>query len=136
MKINTNLLLQVRDCILARPEHFDMGSYVDRTDCGTTACIAGWAVSLSRGRTPMSDTYLIDSLSTGWSAQALLRLSARQAYTLFHVNGWPIYWNLAYDSADGDARAAVAAGFINHFIATEGREGTSWHAFSVARAHP
>lgn len=61
MARNIDLLTQVRDLITAQPEKLDMDRWavvqpdeVEFTDgttakvsCGTTACIAGWAVQLS-----------------------------------------------------------------------------------------
>src|SRR5438105_274495 len=46
--MNKDLLLKVKEAILAEPIRFNMGSWVSITDvwapCGTTACIAGFAV--------------------------------------------------------------------------------------------
>jgi hypothetical protein len=65
--MNKELLLRVKEAILAHPEHFDMFGFMtgpkfiyessetviatiddlNAGQCGTTACIAGWAVALS-----------------------------------------------------------------------------------------
>lgn len=44
-EINKELLLKVADVIEAYPENFNMRDFFN--DCGTTACIAGWCVSLA-----------------------------------------------------------------------------------------
>ena len=46
--MNTALLLKVKEKILAHPEKFDMRYFENETPCGTTFCIGGWAVILSR----------------------------------------------------------------------------------------
>jgi hypothetical protein len=59
---------------------FDYGLYVERTDCGTVGCIAGWAVYLFSDEralvTLASDEIFIE-------AARLLELSPRQADLLF-----------------------------------------------------
>lgn len=125
--MNTALLLQVKDAILAETEHFDMGYWFrdhmhrDRalqtlTQCGTTACIAGWAVYIG-----------IDNVRTvrwiEYKAKALLDLSKCQASRLFYVANWPLQYYSAYHDATSDLqRAVVAAQRIEHFIATNGDE--------------
>ena len=43
--MNAENLKQVRDVIASNPDQYDQGFYTHR--CGTPACIAGWAASLS-----------------------------------------------------------------------------------------
>ena len=43
--MNVERLRQVRDAIASDPDQYDQGHYVN--ECGTPACIAGWAVYLS-----------------------------------------------------------------------------------------
>lgn len=44
---NTDLMIQVRDHVIEHPETHVQNIWVSRNECGTTACIAGWAVQLS-----------------------------------------------------------------------------------------
>lgn len=92
MTYNVDLMLQVREQITAHPETHDQESWVSRTDCGTTMCIAGWATALV-GMKVVEDadwTYLVQdpgSLSPvrhiSVVAQELLGLSPREAGDLF-----------------------------------------------------
>lgn len=122
--MNKELLLKVRDAILAEPEHFDMEHFVRRnTSCGTTACIAGWTVALSRNTTPDADETIPDSISVAWEAQSRLGLTHEQEVALFYADDWPEPFRAQYDDAYEPAElACIAAGRIDHFIATEGRE--------------
>lgn len=45
--VNVPLLRKVMDHITAHPEEYDQREYAVRTDCGTTHCVAGWALALS-----------------------------------------------------------------------------------------
>jgi len=45
--MNSELLLQIADAIEAKPELYDQGTWGTYDECGTKACIAGWATSLS-----------------------------------------------------------------------------------------
>lgn len=47
MKPNAELAYKVLDHIDADPKSWDQGLWVRKTDCGTVACFAGWAVLLS-----------------------------------------------------------------------------------------
>lgn len=47
MPINTDLLLEIREQITSHPETHDQNQWGRRTACGTTHCIAGWAIVLS-----------------------------------------------------------------------------------------
>lgn len=44
---NTELAYRVLDHIDAHPELWRQSSWLDESECGTTACFAGWAVLLS-----------------------------------------------------------------------------------------
>lgn len=70
-KRNVQLLTQVRDLIKTEPEKLDMASWglvkeieglehgdTVKVDCGTTACIAGWAVQLA------GDKFLVRGFNT------------------------------------------------------------------------
>lgn len=106
--MNIDKLLEVRASILAHPEHFDMGDFfqakgVDSeyeediaslditeyvanlddfspTNCGTSACIAGWTVALN--------PTLLTPVDLFWDTTAarILGLTARQAQELFFAH--------------------------------------------------
>lgn len=44
---NTDLMLRIREQITSEPKTHDQSAWAARTECGTTYCIAGWAVVLS-----------------------------------------------------------------------------------------
>ena len=131
--MNTELLIQVRDQILAHPEHFDMASFFYRPDkfyvvgddaqevisdlrdgflCDTSACIAGWTLVLAG--TGMERDYATD-------AAILLGLSQEEQSVLFYDLHWPQRFTVAIRNAEElAARAEIAAEYIDHFIATNG----------------
>ena len=47
MAYNLDLMRAVREQITKHPETHDQASWGERTECGTTHCIAGWACALS-----------------------------------------------------------------------------------------
>jgi hypothetical protein len=110
-KRNVELLTQVRDLIQAEPAKLDMASWgcvkevedlgyseTVKVDCGTTACIAGWAVQLAgdkflvRGFNPSPEGgyFVSDSVAKNGRvcniedrAQKLLGLTYDEANQLF-----------------------------------------------------
>lgn len=89
----------VLDQIVTYPQTHDQRDWV--SDCGTTACVAGWALILSSGHLPAGEAF--DILE---EAQELLELSDYDAIRLFHytnnsqachalkflANGDPVDW--------------------------------------------
>jgi hypothetical protein len=140
--MNVELLLKVKEQILKEPAQFQMAwiftrhivdSYtdIDRDkipNCGTAACIAGWAISIHRGMTPKQ---VSDSEIGGWEdAQELLGIGRGWADELFNVERWPTGYKEAwYESDTLEDRAQVAADRIDDFIreiaeaAEDGGEG-------------
>lgn len=49
-KPNAELAYRVLDHIDADPASWDQATWIKRTDCGTVACFAGWAVQLAGGK--------------------------------------------------------------------------------------
>lgn len=118
--MNVELLKKVATKLrrMRHKEHFDMDSYVGETDCGTAACIAGWACLLS-GLKPEHVGFV--------QGCAVLGLNDSDAKRLFFATRWParfrrsdtdIQW--ANDEIYNDPK--VAAARIEHFIATNGEE--------------
>lgn len=90
MPYNVDLMLQVREQITAYPETHDQDSYESNYGCGTTRCIAGWAIffhkgvqeSIYEGRSEDSHPWRYRD-SDGIAAE-LLGLDDDEADSLFH----------------------------------------------------
>lgn len=113
--MNVELFERVKEKILAEPENFRMSSF----HCGTSFCIAGWAVVLS-GYEINAFMKACDASWTHWAepAMTLLDLTESQAWRFFLPTGWPRQFIEAY--RENPAKATIDR--INHFIATEGKE--------------
>lgn len=144
-RINYRLLRQIRDEILKRPEQFDMRTWFEKKPdvpmCGTTACIAGWAVALDAANpnqipSPLLAAKLLrddfgqgdyDYLSGDIAdkmyrrGQRILGLNRDQCARLFDYVRWPGKLRNAYRVAQ-PVRAQIAAKRIDHFCKTRGRE--------------
>jgi hypothetical protein len=119
--MNIFLLLKVAEAILAEPWHFNMDSW----DCGTTACIGGWACRLSG--MPYHETRQLWHYTY---PKKFLKLSGEEAERLFFDENWPEQFRFSFDNLrdiDGhienhEKAVQIAVARIHHFIATEGRE--------------
>lgn len=47
--INTELMQETLDYIAAHPDEHDQGDWGEKTDCGTTRCMAGTAIHVTLG---------------------------------------------------------------------------------------
>lgn len=133
-KINTELLERVKQHILEEPKRFDMHSFVTRVSthapeeirpaCGTTACIAGWAILLDRADRGEAVPRRISSAfyySVEFRAMELLSLTEKQRRSLFYVSSWPQEFRRTFNLARTlSERAEIAARRIDRFIATNG----------------
>lgn len=54
---NMELFKQINEVISARPEEHDQSTFESEQSCGTTRCVAGWAISLTTGTPVFGDTY-------------------------------------------------------------------------------
>lgn len=130
--MNTQLLERIRDCILQNPESFEMLYFVDGdfyidsdtgapAECGTSACIAGWAVAIHDRVHLKSVEFQIRKRAT-----EVLGITDEQADRLFFTPNWPKSLYDRYFDASIDqiyaAAASIAAERINNFIESEGRE--------------
>jgi hypothetical protein len=119
--LNKELLLKVKEAILASPEKFSMddwwcgspveiGKPLDISACGTVACIAGWCVALSG----LPTTQSIEGLAQ--AAIGIERLNGEFAspFYLFHPDWWPV--DLTKRLSSGESEAKVAADAIDRFI--------------------
>jgi len=148
-ELNVPLLLCVRDVILEHPERLNMDFYVvperppDRRrpdiflldelppgsidHCGTTACIAGWAVLLDRRRVPAVSRYSGGDANIHEVAAVLLGLKGTAGIadyateteidSVFLVADWPADLRRAYQgAATGRGRARAVARRIERLI--------------------
>lgn len=129
--MNVKLLEQVKGAILKHPENFDMELYAYGTvvadkqappECGTTACIAGWAIAIHDG--VVEEPQSIGQEMKIWQrAEEVLDLDSEQGRTLFHVSKWPEVFRRGYKCAESDAdMAQIAAERIDRFIVSNGRD--------------
>lgn len=122
--MNIPLLLKVKAAILAEPRKFDMNWWFinnEESPCGTTACIAGWAVAIHGRFKSLKQGYALESHPCRL-AERLLKLDESISRNLFHVEDWPSEFSYRYDRCKTPrGRAKVAADRIDRFIETEGR---------------
>jgi hypothetical protein len=113
--LNVELLLKVKEAILANPTKFSMSSWCSHpfifafiSSCDTVACIAGWTVALSGERLGVTDTIAS-------KARRLLNLSVDEKeypFSLFYTHNWPA--DLKVLAQEDEAKAAGIA--IDRFI--------------------
>lgn len=118
--MNTRLLRKVQRKILAEPKQFQMRTWFTSDldhkipNCGTAACIGGWALVLSRKAKP-SALQLIPSPFE--LIREALNLPYWQASLLCVFRQWPVKFQRY-----GEDNAKQAARRIEHFIKTGGEE--------------
>jgi len=145
--MNVTLLNQICKAIEREPRRFNMGDWIsldpfndvylpgsEQAPCGTTACIAGFAVMLDScgvssspnpgaWRSTMLDIVENDRCPIDRHAKDLLDLTEDQSDLLFYATAWPESFRNDYHSApDAMAKARVAILRIKHFIETEGTD--------------
>lgn len=109
--MNKELLLQIKERILAEPNLFSMTGYYKKMDCGTSHCIAGWAVHLTEGDKGL---HLGDFHNRACTA---LGISYGQGHGLFYDDEWPRELSDEYnENTDKKERAQIAARAIDRFI--------------------
>jgi hypothetical protein len=129
-KMNIPLLEELERTIPQHALQFIMGDWFEYNpdlygNCGTAACIAGWAVTLALTLSKRPR----DGQDLGGEASAIamreLGLTSEQARRLFYKQGWPDpFWSdyKTENQENAEHNAKVAARRIRHFIDTEGRE--------------
>lgn len=146
--MNKILLKKVANHIKKHPEQLSMVDWVSDTDCGTTACIAGWTCLLSKDKC-CKDTYAensfllrvskefprnreliqfnvykrkrVEILHTSEAAVSLLDISSSDENKLFYVSGWPKKFRIDYLRVlrvNQKKTAEVVYRRILHFIKT------------------
>lgn len=94
MTINTEMFQKIYDQITQHPDTHDQGTF---EDCGTSRCIAGWAVALRygvadttiySGEVPDREDEEVEGVGylsgTAVIARNILGLTGEQAYDLFY----------------------------------------------------
>lgn len=149
--INIPLLRKIQKQILKEPKQFDMTNWFTQTEskmrksgdrffteisqhsripnCGTAACIAGWAVAINNRLNPdqasawASSEHKNGLYFVGYAAE-LLGLDDDQGDRLFYEGNWPEEFKFEMGKAYGKAskQAKVACARIDHFIKTNGEE--------------
>jgi hypothetical protein len=120
-------LRAIQEKIGAEPTQFVMEQIFDSllpgieiANCGTAACIAGWAIVLAEGTSPKQASYTYNINQIVVSAQTELELSMDQARRLFYFAGWPARYKR--NREEGTAKfARQAIRRIDYFIKTNGR---------------
>lgn len=138
--LNEPLFEQIKAQLLAAPEHFNMRFWYKWTDedgythgydeileenaysceniirfddesCGTTGCIAGYALCIAKAKGVQTD--YIES-----KAAALLGLTYTQGSHLFHRDEWLGYWGDDYNNTQPFSlnRAQLTCDYIDFFI--------------------
>ena len=132
--MNTKLLRRVAKHISEEPRRFDMGYMTTPLDeipkrrqppCGTVACIAGWALILSKKAKYNNEEFPVDSNGNQLGAiqAAQLLQIPNWGTNLFYVDDWPRSFRAQYTKArTAKRRADIAVARIEHFIKTKGAE--------------
>ena len=134
--MDIELLLRVKEAILAEPKRLDMWGWLDTTskrenpsgpECGTIGCISGWACVLKEKEAGGLRTFrgaarrlLNDGRAGLFAGAKILDLTMRQAGDLFEPARWPKDLDL-HETVEGTPEHAetVARG-IDRFIANGG----------------
>jgi len=125
--MNVKLLRKIKKHILEEPNRLNMRTWGRHFDppyrpksfpvCGTTACIAGWAVVLKATTgTSVTNKLLLNAYIDG---QKALELDSAQADRLFYLQDWPSQFKYGGSQRN---KAKVTAARIEHFIKTKGAE--------------
>jgi hypothetical protein len=151
------LLRRVQKRILKEPKQFEMSTgfilnghnagilfsstpdYIrhgEIPNCGTAACVAGWALTLGTGcKKPIQAArkfHEFRKLKSVWGpiesrARRILSLSKEQSNRLFYADQWPVQFNrdrslTGFSRLSKRKQAQLAVKRIDHFIKTDGAE--------------
>lgn len=129
--MNVELLNKIKERITEEPRQFDMGTWFspyspEIPNCGTAACIAGWALAISYNENPQRANLLALKEGTGYAlpASRFLGLSYLESTRLFYTNQWPLrfFWAYHEEGISPKEKARIACERIDQFIATNGAE--------------
>ncbi|MFD4474633.1 hypothetical protein ACFWPU_00750 [Streptomyces sp. NPDC058471] len=84
MTYQTDLMIQVREQCKMNPESHDQGGYEGEGSCGTTRCVAGWAIFLATGKSVHTACRDADFVTASELGAHLLGLNYLEANDLFY----------------------------------------------------
>jgi hypothetical protein len=128
--MNKELLLQVAAAIETSPKHFDMDDYFIETDCGTTACIAGWAAFIHSKRKNFNlfiarnNSFYVSKIVKKVESAIGIKQDSDKYDTLVLDEEW-LRPDLAkkYQTAQtNEEKASAAAEYVRWFVRTDGGE--------------
>lgn len=111
--MNIQLIRQIQRKIKEEPRCLNMVAWISQVgkgtetqalapDCGTIACLAGWAIILSGRLSEVWDLTIIDRDSMYFKlAGDLLGLTPEQSRQVFLLSGWPEAFKQEWSEADG-----------------------------------
>lgn len=138
MKLNVKLINKVIKHIEEEPRRFDMDCWIyenEEAPCGTSCCIAGWALILNRKRIPKNHNerervidldkfpYSNSELITKRACKAL-GTSIKNASSLFLENHWPVKYRSKYFGGKALKKEKVhtrAIALLKEVIKTKGK---------------
>jgi hypothetical protein len=128
--MNVRLLRRIQRQILKEPKQFWMDAYFSSLmrweipNCGTTACIAGWATALGKNKNPKQAW--LTGVDARDYAEKKLKITSGEASNLFLTDAWPMKYRRSYARAiigkNPTTAASIAVKRIDHFIKTKGKE--------------
>jgi len=131
-KHTIKMLREIKRRILAEPRQFDLHSWFFHDpeaipNCGTSACIAGWAITIAHNTNPEKASELIDAKGGPkdpfLEGEQALGITDIQGYRLFLHENWPAPFDDQYQRYVRPLnKAKVACARIDHFIKTNGQE--------------
>lgn len=129
--MNVDLLREIAEVIMSKPNHFNMNSW----HCDTQHCIGGWAQVLSNAPQTKDPEAMANLLGIEFVRETdrdivdegdIHAAEGCQAGRLFYQENWPEEFIVCGDDDCPDhpyrSDAEAAAHRIDHFIATKGRE--------------
>jgi hypothetical protein len=117
--MNKERLLELADFIeKLPPEAFEMEDWVTQNECGTTACIAGWACLRFIGGSVAKERHIYDidgsCINVLYSAREVLGVDDE---SLYYLSEWPDKFYCEYTDPDiTKTRNQVAAEYIRWFV--------------------
>lgn len=124
-KPNKSLIKKIIAAVEKQPLRMQMQAFARLADdiapCGTSACIAGFAVALSGKVKARTWAQVIRKLypNTDFHQEArkLLRLNPDQAYALFYADNWPADLRVKWRIAEGrEKESEVVVERLRHFL--------------------
>jgi hypothetical protein len=135
--MNVKLLRKIQKHILAEPARYEQNAIITigapgamcvaanrlYPQCGTIACIGGWAILLTAKRRLKTSRYSLNYLTLGKLLGVKKSQIAKLVSYTDYATEWPDHFADKYNQAETPkARARIAAQRIDHFIKTKGAE--------------